>query len=416
LEWNQNAKLYWLSSVDNPKIKSSISGIDGKRRFWNFEFVNVETNENLIVTIHDEQVVNSIESRTAVIKNKIINMEEVTVDSVDVLKKAKEYFNLQPGENWAEGYHFELNRKNNTTFLTVVGLDTNGYFSRIYFNAIDGKLIYGTHKMPTGGGLSICDNKKPIFFDRNISIEGISSSLNYENDNTIIFWGYLNSRPDFLPIVKISENNGQTWKDLTINNVKTIMKLWFSDFDNNTIYACTENKIIKSLDKGNKWVDVLKTNHPIVDISTSNNCIAVLTDENLHISFNKGQTWKLANIPFDEGYIKVNCDGELFMFNNEKNFKKVSNDWINMKTPFEDDLRGIEIVEDTLIAYTSKNIGFLNLTNNKWKLYDSKQKIEKIFSIANSEYNHQLFLLTNSGDLLNIKIKSGGVIDKQFHS
>lgn len=50
LKWNKEAKLYYGLSVDNDKEQT---GMDGKRKYWNFKFGIPDRTDLYLITIHN---------------------------------------------------------------------------------------------------------------------------------------------------------------------------------------------------------------------------------------------------------------------------------------------------------------------------------------------------------------------------
>lgn len=141
LKWNESAKTYFITSVDDTLESEKVKGEDGKRCYWNFDFVIEGTDKHLIITLHDKNVVNIIEAQSVVKPEYSINMDKLRISSSEAVAAAKALYGLLPGKTWAQGYHFVMENDGVMQLLSVVGLDQNGSMTRIVFNAETGQVI-----------------------------------------------------------------------------------------------------------------------------------------------------------------------------------------------------------------------------------------------------------------------------------
>lgn len=141
IKWNEAAKPYFITSVDDSIKSGFIKGEDGRRNYWNFDFVIQNSNRHLIVTLRNKAVVNKIEVTSNVNNSYIINIEQLRISTADAVAIAKARCGLRPGTDWAQGYHFVLEYDRSTLILSVVGLNADGDISRVFFNAKTGKVI-----------------------------------------------------------------------------------------------------------------------------------------------------------------------------------------------------------------------------------------------------------------------------------
>lgn len=142
MEWDVSVKPYFITSVDDSIESKKVKGEDGKRNCWNFDFVVENTNQHLIITLHDKTVVNKIEAESYVNRDCIINMEDLCLSTANAVAVAKETYGLLPGTAWAQGYHFVLENDGSVLILSVVGLDEDGAMSRVFFNAKTRQVIH----------------------------------------------------------------------------------------------------------------------------------------------------------------------------------------------------------------------------------------------------------------------------------
>lgn len=141
LNWDAAAKPYFITTVDDNIKSSTIKGEDGKRNYWNFDFVIVNTNRHLIITLHDKTIENKIETESYTNNDYIINMSEVCVSTAEAVMEARDNFGLLPGVEWAQGYHFVLENDGSALTLSVIGVNHDGTMSRVLFNAKTGEVI-----------------------------------------------------------------------------------------------------------------------------------------------------------------------------------------------------------------------------------------------------------------------------------
>lgn len=141
IKWDKAALPYFITSVDDSIDDEFVKGENGKRRYWNFDFVVENTNKHLIITLHDKAIVNQIEAESNVNKDCIIDIDKLNISTVEAILIAKETYGLLPGTDWAQGYHFVLKKEGMVLVLTVVGLNESGKMSRVFFNAETGAVI-----------------------------------------------------------------------------------------------------------------------------------------------------------------------------------------------------------------------------------------------------------------------------------
>ena len=70
-----------------------------------------------------------------------MDIKELSISTTEAVAIAKENYGLLPGSDWAQGYHFVLENSGVALVLSVVGRNTDGSISRIYFNAKTGEVI-----------------------------------------------------------------------------------------------------------------------------------------------------------------------------------------------------------------------------------------------------------------------------------
>lgn len=404
-KWNSKAALCFMTSVDNPVTENVFEGIDGKRRYWNFEYAVPNTNQHHIITIHDGQVVKSIDTKGLNKNDDLIFSKDIALDSMEALDKAKKEFELKQGVGWAVGYHFVLNKIIDKNVLTVVGLDKYGHFSKINYNASTKELISAIHKIPQFGGAFTGDSK--INFsninEKPFAIMGATVSPSYAKDKTIICWGYYNySTSKAEPSIKISKDGGRHWKDLDFKIEITQLTFSESFLKDNTIFAATNNGVFLTSNAGESWSEIFKTEDMILDMSVIRKKVAVLTGKALKISDIEDSNWTTVKVP--QGTINVGInDNSMYISTIDNIFKRVNDKWESMRTPLKSHILGLQILKDTVICYSSKTIAFMDIKNNKWCEYNARKEIKDIFLDFNFEQRHQLFINYIDGDLFKLR-------------
>jgi hypothetical protein len=126
LKWNKNAQLLQAINIDkdNP---GKLIGSNGKRKYWNIDFVVPDTNKIFLVTIYDGKIVQAQdvtrEGASPYPKEESIILEDINYDSPQLLKKALESGNIYPSKDWAKGYNFMLKKDTemNIPLMLVIG-------------------------------------------------------------------------------------------------------------------------------------------------------------------------------------------------------------------------------------------------------------------------------------------------------
>jgi len=141
---NENFILYDLNSRDlfDGEFSHEDSGINGRRKFWSFTFVEVGTKNHMFIDIENGTVTNLFQSEEFYVEVEgLIQFSEISIDSTNAIKIALDYRNLLPGINWAFGYHFTLAKMNdeygnykNEAVMSVTGFTEEGNFYRVSIN------------------------------------------------------------------------------------------------------------------------------------------------------------------------------------------------------------------------------------------------------------------------------------------
>lgn len=131
MAFSKDAKLVIATSADDDE--KELAGATGKRKKWNLEFANIATEETLLVAI-DNGTVSTTKNQEKVMENTLISPDLMKLDSKDAVEKAKKDFNLKPGVEWANGYHFSIMNNGKQTFMTVTGLNAENEFTQVYYD------------------------------------------------------------------------------------------------------------------------------------------------------------------------------------------------------------------------------------------------------------------------------------------
>ncbi|MGE8080961.1 hypothetical protein [Peribacillus loiseleuriae] len=146
IRWNKEAKLLRCNSVDEDK---NISGLNGKRKYWNVIFGVPDTNKEFIVQVQEGKIdLQKDITRNGLSKSKqdFIELSDIKYDSPQLLKKAKDLTELYPGNEWAKGYNFEITKATdsvkNIVVIIVYGWKKNYKKMKVVpFNATTGEYI-----------------------------------------------------------------------------------------------------------------------------------------------------------------------------------------------------------------------------------------------------------------------------------
>jgi len=142
LSWDSQAKLYWINSVDQINNTSSEHGLNGTRSKWNVEFVVPGTDRHFTVVIFDGRVAASTEFANATMWEPFDEFPALPVG--EILKTAKS-LGLEPGTNFAFGYHFKLHKRDGSPTLEVIGKDKGSSGKKqMAFDPFNGKVKLGS--------------------------------------------------------------------------------------------------------------------------------------------------------------------------------------------------------------------------------------------------------------------------------
>lgn len=150
---NPHALLYSMGSADsnnNPEDKTA--GKSGLRKYWNLDFAAPNTTEHWIVMIRNKRIKDIIKViGFSMDKTDFIDRMDSLINSNEALQIAQDEYKLKPGEGWAIGYHFLLNKTSGINTIVVVGRDISNNFARISINAKTKEVINAIHKVTYDG-------------------------------------------------------------------------------------------------------------------------------------------------------------------------------------------------------------------------------------------------------------------------
>ncbi|MBQ6449176.1 MAG: hypothetical protein IJJ10_17245 [Bacillus sp. (in: Bacteria)] len=244
-EIGPNIKLFEVTSVDDELKSFKNIGSNGKRNKWNLTYVNSQNGNPYYVTIENGEITELFNDTSGNINLDIlIDPKDIKVDSSDLIKHAKDNFDLAPG-NIAIGYHFVLiNKQKGEPILSVYGTNVDGYFTKIHYNAKSSNYIKSEHQLPVGGGY-YKENASEVLLvtEKGSAVIGSDLSPNFKMDKTIAIWGYQKTGSTLSKtFLKISKDGGSNWELINVNE-EHISKIWFSDkyMENNTIFIATNH-------------------------------------------------------------------------------------------------------------------------------------------------------------------------------
>ena len=401
-KWNKNARVSTVTSVDGEVTET---GLGGKRKEWTFIFGDSGTNNGLAILMNDNKVYKTKNIMKPFNENNTIPINDILLNSNEALKKSISVYSLKQGEDWAIGYHYELNKTNGIPTLSVIGLDNSGYFTKISFNSKTKKVIEAAHKIPDGGGIfknntgMIIENNKPI------SGNGIIISPNNAADKTIFtyYYKYPYSNKMSLCISK-SQDNGISWLPIKVSD--NYLNILFSNNykKDNIMYLTTPNSVFKSTDLCNNKKLIFKDNsNEIISFSNNKNQLAVLTNQKLNLSNDYGLTWTSSNIPEKSIGVFLNSKNEIYIYTDNCVYKKRSSTWdkILLHLPVDQNISDVIIENDKLIIAEGNVITFYDTNANKYFIKTTSTDIKKLF-VANYSKYKEVFYCEKNDDTLSI--------------
>lgn len=403
-KWNDNAKLYRMISVGN-KEDSYENMIDGKRLRWNFSFGVPNSIGSYDIMVHNREVVLKLEVPEVKFIYPFVEFDKINIDSIDALEIAKKNFDIQPGAHWAKGYHFKLYKIEDNNILQVVCDDSDGYVTKIGIDATTKEIIYGIHKVPSGGGLYKMESDKLKYLNKDLDIIDVAVSPNFKKDKTMVTVGFneeLEQRDSVS--INLSTNNGEDWIETELQ--AKVMRIWFSDDykNNKSIYILTEKNIYEYSTETNKRKSLCVGVSDFIYGDSYKDKIALLTKEKILLSEDRGLTWD--SIPIVNGIKKINLDkkGNLLGISDKEVFKLENNKLIKIKSNLDGELLNSHVINDNnLIVNNFYAINILNYSTESIYTIDIPYRIKEVFLDYNDGVEGHFYVWTFNNKIIEIQ-------------
>nr|AYQ72423.1 hypothetical protein EAV92_07475 [Cohnella candidum] len=365
-------------------------------------FSKPDSVQHLMIGISEGKI--TIEEQTTGLKDtKPITLSDIKYDSPALLEAAKSQFHLKKGEHWATGYQFTLSIIDSKPVITVVGIDSENRFSKIYYDAKSGTVIDALHKTPSGGGVFRYTGSinKALIYKSGFAVNGISAGK-----NPLIAWGDSNPS-EFIsgikPFVLITYNNGNSWEFLKIK--ENIKAAWFNKQDE--LFFATDKEVwdYSLYKREHRAILSLESSIKSVDVSL-NKSIVISTEQYIYESKNDGGSWNKTVIPSPLLSLNIADDGKLVALTEERKLLiKKGTSWERIKTPaIEGEPKYIIPVEDSLIANLSGSLWSIDINKERWTRIPSEEPISRLIKKAT-----KTFAISSSGNPYQI-VKEGDSI------
>lgn len=402
-EWNENATLSRVNSVD--ETMGGSRGETGRRFNWYMFFVVPGTDDFVLIGISEKKITVFRPGKQT--PDPTIPYNEIKLDSSDVLQLAKDKYGLNPGKDWATGYHFTLDSVDGLPILTVFGNDQDNRFTRISFNAKNGDVVSAIHKLPNGGGLISKRNGINNLTKKGMAITGVVAEK-----NTLVVWG--DKKPTQFsttkqPFIEWSHNNGDTWTELQANNYVT--HAWFDI--NDQLYVATEKEVLAGITSKSKGTKILSLDHTIENVDYSiNNHIAVISNEKVYYTTNQGESWEQAIVPKRFYEVQISDNGDLVGITEERKILQKTNDgWNEITMPNSNDIpEDMKVINNRLFITTQNGIWTRNLQEGNWRKIQVDETVVKLI-----KKREKLFGTTHRGEVIySINTKDENKSEKVF--
>ncbi|MBZ9537180.1 hypothetical protein KGR20_23825 [Cytobacillus oceanisediminis] len=419
-EIGPNIKLFEVTSVDDELKSFKNIGSNGKRNKWNLTYVNSQNGNPYYVTIENGEITELFNDTSGNINLDIlIDPKDIKVDSSDLIKHAKDNFDLAPG-NIAIGYHFVLtNKQKGEPILSVYGTNVDGYFTKIHYNAKSSNYIKSEHQLPVGGGY-YKENASEVLLvtEKGSAVIGSDLSPNFKMDKTIAIWGYQKPGSTLSKtFLKISKDGGSNWELINVNE-EHISKIWFSDkyMENNTIFIAT-NDSIKKFNILTEEIDVIFHGKQLIDINVLKDVVAVLSENKIYLSKDEGENWKEIENKRNVNQIKLDSLGSIYALAEGQVYKDKIEKSSKLDLPNGvDAILQIEIIRDQLFISTPSSYWIFNNKSQEWKKVNITE-VDKSYQtlIIDKTRNmkpEELFVLNNN-KLISYILNEGGDVSTQ---
>ncbi|MFJ5788994.1 WD40/YVTN/BNR-like repeat-containing protein [Lysinibacillus sp. NPDC093197] len=384
-----------VTSVDEDM--GGTRGATGKRYNWTMSFGSSSTEQQLFVGISKGKIYGVHEGRGPSFGD--LTLDEIKFDSPYLVKLAKEKFDLQKGVDWATGYHFTIDSENGKPTITVLGNDKNKLFTHIKFDVKNGEIVGAIHKVPKGGGLirARLGTNESKTLKKGMAIKGVSSK-----NSQVVVWGDQKPRVfniSVKPFFEFNENYDNNWLNLNIN--EEIVNAWVNL--DNELYAATEYGLWRIEISENKMKRILTTENKIEFIEySSNNNIAILTNNFIHKSNDGGDNWESISQPKSEKItsLQISDTGTVTLLTSDGNvLQENGGKWSvlelaqGLETPTY-----MELIGDNLFFLSDYSLWVLNLTDERWNKIQNKYEFKKLIKKRNN-----LFGISEDGIICLIK-------------
>ncbi|TQR36118.1 hypothetical protein C7Y47_07555 [Lysinibacillus sphaericus] len=371
---------------------------------WFMIFVVPGTDDYVLIGISEKKITVFRPSKQT--PDPTIPYNEIKLDSSDVLQLAKDKYGLNPGKDWATGYHFTLDSIDGLPILTVFGNDRDNRFTRISFNAQNGDVVSAIHKLPYGGGLISKRNGSDNLTKQGMAITGVVAGK-----NNLVVWG--DKKPTQFsttkqPFFEWSHNNGETWTELQANNYVT--QAWFDI--NDQLYVATEKELWAGITSKSKGTKILSLDQSIEKIDYSiNNHIAVLSNGKVYYT-NQGESWERTIVPKLFYVVQISDDGDLVGLTEERKILQKTNDEWNEITMLNrnDEPLDMKVINNRLFITTLSGIWIRDLQEGNWRKIKVDEEVVKFV-----KKGEKLFGVTHRGEAIySINMKDEGKSEKVF--
>jgi hypothetical protein len=402
-KWNENASLASVTSVDEEM--GGTRGATGKRYKWTLSFVAPSIDQQLFLGISKGEVSFVHEGKGP--SFEAIKLDDIKFDSPYLVKMAKEKFNLQKGVDWATGYNFTLDSENGKPTVTVLGNDKDSLFTRIIFDAKNGEVVGARHKVPIGGGLLSKRDGTDNLTKKGMAITGVVAG-----NKQVVIWG--DKKPTQFsvtkqPFIEWSQNNGESWTELQVNNY--ITHAWFDMKDQ--LYAATEKELWAGITSKSKGTKILSLNHKIETIDYSiNNQIAVLSNGKVYYTTNQGKSWEQVNVPKPFHVVQLSDNGDLIGLTEEREIlQKTKDSWNELAMPNSNEVvEDMKVINNRLFIATQSGIWARNLQEEDWRKVQVDEMVGRLI-----KKGEKLFGITDRGEAIySIRTKKERKSEKVF--
>ncbi|MDI7743518.1 hypothetical protein QMK38_16060 [Lysinibacillus fusiformis] len=411
-KWNKDAMFYKITSSD--ENRGGTRGDTGKRYDWNLFFTVPGTDKQLILGIAKGSI--DFEHEVIGPDEPPIMLDDIKLDSPDLLKIVKDKYNLQKGEDWATGYHFTLDTIDDKPIVTVVGIDNDKLFTKISINPKNGKITGAIHKVPKGGELISLPSgtNTPKITKREMYIKGISSS-----DNSLVAWG--DQKPTGInstnqPFIELSNNNGESWNPLTID--ENIVYAWFTS--NKKLYIATESELLSIKNTEDKIDSILSLKTQIEGIDYSTDKIAILSNKNIYTTNDNGASWNVTSEPEPLLSLQVSNTGILIgLTQNRKVLLKSGVKWDTLKLSTDElEVSDLKVINNDILLLMDNEIWVYNLENERFNKFDNTSKIIQIIKKGSNLFgiseDGTIYLIDWGGDSFELKVNRLFLIENKI--